>query len=162
MLINKKIAVALSLSAIVTVVALTSMAPGDDGPKNIKVLPKKITEQQIHGVMREWSLSLGVRCNFCHAPSADGKGLDFASDAKPEKEMARHMFKMMNKINSKFFDAKKDSLGMMEHTGINCYTCHRGNSHPEVKVPDAPGGPRPGGAAPGGQGGTPPGVPIKQ
>jgi hypothetical protein len=162
MLINKKIAIALSLSAIVTIVALTSMAPDDEGPKNIKVLPKKITEQQIHTVMREWSLSLGVRCGFCHAPNADGKGLDFASDAKPEKEMARHMFKMMNKINSKYFEAKKDSLGMMEHTGINCYTCHRGMSHPEVKVPDAPSGPRPGGAAPGGQGGPPPGVPTKQ
>ena len=156
MFINKKIAITLGLSAIISVVALTSMAPaGDDGPKNIKVLPKKITERQLHGVMHEWSVSLGVHCDFCHEHSADGKGLDFASDAKPEKEMARHMFKMMNKINSKFFDAKKDSIGMMMHTGINCYTCHRGMSHPDVTLPQGgQGGPRPGGPAPG--------VPTKQ
>jgi hypothetical protein len=159
MLINKKIAIALSLSAIVTIVALTSMAPDDDAPKNLKVLPKKITERQIHHIMHEWSVSLGVRCDFCHAANADGKGLDFPSDAKPEKEMARHMFKMMNKINSKYFEAKKDSLGMMMQSGVNCYTCHRGASHPETKIPEGPGGPRPGGPGPGG---PPPGVPTKQ
>jgi hypothetical protein len=166
MLINRKILVMLALSAVVTVVSLTSMAPDDEGPKNLKVLPKHLTEMQIHQLMREWAGSLGVRCDFCHAPAADGKGLDFASDAKPEKEMARHMYKMMNKINQKYFEAKKDSLGMVEHSGINCYTCHRGNSHPEVKLPEmrrGPGGPPggPGGPPPGGAGSPPAGGPGK-
>jgi|SRR6185503_1619538 len=159
MFINRKILVTVGLSSVVTFIALTSMAPPDDeGPKNLKVLPKHTTEMQIHKIMREWAISLGVRCNFCHAPGADGKGLDFASDAKPEKEMARHMFKMMNKINTKFFEAKKDSLGMVEQAGVNCYTCHRGNSHPETKLPEmkpGPGGPPPGG-------GPPSGAPQKQ
>jgi hypothetical protein len=162
MLINRKIIVTLGLASVVTFVALTSMAPEKEGPQNIKVLPKHLTEQQIHQVMREWAGSLGVHCDFCHAPSTDGKGLDFASDAKPEKEMARHMYKMMNKINQKYFEAKKDSVGMMLETGVNCYTCHRGNPHPETKLPDmgkGPGGPgAPGG--PGGPGG--PGAPPKQ
>ncbi len=160
MLINKKAVATVALTAIVAFVGLTSMAP-DEGPKNIKVLPKNITEMQIHGVMREWSMSLGVRCGFCHAANADGKGLDFAADTKPEKEMARHMFKMMNKINAKYFEAKKDSTGMMMHTGINCYTCHRGNSHPEVTLPEmkGPGGPPPGGGTPPPGG---PGAPPKQ
>src|ERR1700679_449795 len=143
MLINKKIIATLSIASVVTLAAFTSMPPEkDEGFKNVKVLPKSLTDKQLHMVMREWSMSLGVRCGFCHAPNAEGKGLDFASDAKPEKEMARHMFKMMNKINDKFFEAKKDSLGMMAKTGINCYTCHRGVSHPEVKLPEPPqGGP---------------------
>jgi hypothetical protein len=168
MLINRKIFVTLGLTSVVTFIALTSMAPDDDSLKNIKVLPKSLTDRQVHQVMREWSISLGVRCGFCHAPSADGKGLDFPSDAKPEKEMARHMYKMMNKINEKYFEAKKDSLGMVEHSGINCYTCHRGNSHPDVKLPEmgkGPGGPPPGGTPPpgGGPGGPPPGgTPQKQ
>jgi hypothetical protein len=168
MFINRKIFVTLGLTSVVTFIALTSMAPDDDGLKNIKVLPKSLTDRQVHQVMREWSISLGVRCGFCHAPSADGKGLDFPSDAKPEKEMARHMYKMMNKINEKYFEAKKDSLGMVEHSGINCYTCHRGNSHPDVKLPEmgkGPGGPPPGGSPPpgGGPGGPPPGgAPPKQ
>jgi len=153
----------LCLSGVVTVVALTSMAPDDPGFKNVKVLPKTLTDQQLHGVMREWSMSLGVRCDFCHAANAAGKGLDFASDAKPEKDMARHMFKMMNKINSKYFQAKKDSLGMVMKSGINCYTCHRGESHPEVKLPEmkrpGPGAGGPGGPPPGGAGAPPPGAP---
>jgi hypothetical protein len=162
MFINRKIAITLvAVAAVATVSALTSMAPQPamESPKNLKVLPKSLTEQQVHGIMREWASSLGVHCDFCHAPAADGKGLDFASDVKPEKEMARHMYKMMNKINDKYFEAKKDSLGMVEHSGINCYTCHRGDSHPEVKVPEmrrpGPGGP--GGPPPGGPGGPPPG-----
>jgi hypothetical protein len=167
MLINKKLLVALGLSSVVTIVALTSMAPDDPGFKNVKVLPKTLTNQQLHMVMREWSMSLGVRCDFCHAADAGGKGLDFASDAKPEKESARHMYKMMNKINSKYFEAQKDSLGMMARSGINCYTCHRGDPHPETKLPEMkrPGGPGPGGPGPGGPppGGMPPGgAPPKQ
>jgi Photosynthetic reaction centre cytochrome C subunit len=164
MLINRKIFIALGLCSVVSLVALTSMAPDDDAPKNLKVLPKSLTERQVHQVMHEWSVSLGVHCDFCHAANADGKGLDFAADTKPEKEMARHMYKMMDKINDKYFEAKKDSLGMVMHSGINCYTCHRGDSHPEVKVPEGkrgPGGPPPGGGPggppPGGPGGPPPG-----
>ena len=157
MLINKKFIITLGLSSAVALVALTSMAPDDPGYKNLKVLPKNLTHQQLGKVMHEWSGSLGVRCNFCHAANADGKGMDFASDAKPEKEMARHMYKMMNKINQKYFEAKKDSLGMVMTSGINCYTCHRGDSHPEVKLPEMKMGP--GGPPPGGMGGPPPGSP---
>jgi photosynthetic reaction center cytochrome c subunit len=147
MLINKKIIATLGLSSVITFVALTSMAPADPVFKNLKVLPKDLTMKQLDGVMDEWAHSLGVRCNFCHTFDAAAKKMDFASDAKPEKEMAREMFGMMNKINKKYFKAKKDSLGMMMHSGINCYTCHRGNSHPEVTLPQremrGPGNPVP-------------------
>jgi cytochrome c553 len=154
MLINKKIMATLGIASVITLAAFTSMPPEKEGFKDLDVLPKNITEKQLHSVMREWSMSLGVHCGFCHAPNADGKGLDFPSNAKPEKEMARHMFKMMNKINQKYFEAKKDSLGMMAKTGINCYTCHRGTSHPEVKLPEMQQGP---GGPPPGAGGPPPG-----
>ena len=152
MLINKKILVTLCLSSVVTLVALTSMAPQDDpGYKNLKVLPKHLTHEQLGKVMHEWSGSLGVHCDFCHVRNEAEKKMDFASDAKPEKEMARKMYKMMNKLNSKYFEAKKDSLGMVMTSGVNCYTCHRGDSHPDTKLPErkGPGGPAPGGAAPG-------------
>ncbi|MGZ3872494.1 MAG: c-type cytochrome [Mucilaginibacter sp.] len=151
MLINKKIIVTLSLSAVVAFVALTSMAPDDHQFKNLKVLPKKITHEQLEKVMHEWSGSLGVHCDFCHSRNEAEKKMDFASDAKPEKEMARHMFKMMNKINQKYFAAKKDSIGMVLESGINCNTCHRGTSHPEVTLPEGKRGPGPG-PGPGGPG----------
>jgi hypothetical protein len=160
MRIHRKIVVVLGLASVVTLIALTSMAPDKPGFKNLKVLPKNIPHEKLHQVMDEWANSLGVHCGFCHAPNAAGKGLDFASDAKPEKEMARHMYKMMNKINQKYFEAKKDSLGMVMEAGINCNTCHHGASHPELKVPEdekhGPGGPPPG------AGGPPPGAPPKQ
>lgn len=143
MVINKKILVTLCLSSVVTIVALTSMKSEDKEFKNLKVLPKNITKEQLGKVMHEWSASLGVHCDFCHVRNEAEKKMDFPNDAKPEKEMARHMFKMMNKINQKYFDAKKDSLGFVMTSGINCYTCHRGESHPETKLPErkGPGGP---------------------
>jgi len=153
MLINKKILVTLCLSSVVTLVALTSMKPDDDkGYKNLKVLPKNLTHEQLGKVMHEWSGSLGVHCDFCHVRNEAEKKMDFASDAKPEKEMARKMYKMMNKINQKYFEAKKDSLGMVMTSGVNCNTCHRGDSHPDAKLPErkGPGGPPPGAPAPGG------------
>ena len=153
MLINKKIIVTLSLSSVVALVALTSMKPQDEpGFKNIKVLPKNITHQQLENVMHEWSASLGVHCDFCHARNEAEKKMDFASDAKPEKKMAREMFEMTSKINKKFFKAEKDSLGMVIESSVACVTCHHGSPHPEVKPPAreqrGPGGPPPGGNPP--------------
>ena len=151
MLINKKIVATLCLSSVITIVALTSMKKADDPEyKNLKVLPKHLTHEQLDKVMHEWTASLNVHCDFCHVRNEAEKKMDFPSDAKPEKEMARKMFKMMNKINQKYFDAKKDSLGFVMTSGVNCYTCHRGDSHPDVKIPERkrPGGPGPGGPPP--------------
>jgi hypothetical protein len=130
------------------------MAPKNPEYKNLKILPKNITHEQLGKVMGEWAHSLGVHCTFCHVRDEAAKKMDFASDAKPEKEAARHMFKMMNKINQKYFEAKKDSLGMVMKSGVNCYTCHRGASHPETKLPE--GENRGPGAPPAGAGGPPP------
>ena len=132
MLINKKIIAVTCLCAVVTFSALTSMrADHDDhmGAKNLKVLPKNIPHEALHQVMDNWAQALGVHCNFCHARGDDGK-MDFASDAKPEKNMAREMYKMTAKINTKFFEGKKDSLDMVVGD-IKCITCHRGGPHPD-------------------------------
>jgi len=109
--------------------------PPDDGPKNLKVLPKKISGEDLHKIMDEWKTALGVKCNFCHAPAADTTShhLDFASDAKPEKDIARHMYKMAGKINKKFFKEAKDDKGNSIAV-VTCMTCHHGSPHPnEVK-----------------------------
>jgi len=115
---------------------------------NLKVFPKNISYRVLDHNMDVWAASLGVHCNFCHVRNEQTNKMDFASDAKPEKETARYMYKMMNKINKKFFNAGKDSLGMVITTGVNCNTCHHGTAHPEIKVPErehkGPGGPPPG------------------
>jgi hypothetical protein len=137
------------IAAIASVVAISvaaTPAQQQEAPKlvNLKVFPKNISFRVLDHEMDVWSESLGVRCNFCHERNTQTGKMDFASDAKPEKEAARHMFTMTAKINKKFFGAKKDSLGMVMASGVNCNTCHRGSAHPEVKVPErekGPGGP---------------------
>lgn len=159
--VNKKLLVTLGLLSIVVFGAMTNTKPQDEGFKNLKVLPKNISGENLHKVMEDWSHSLGVHCNFCHARNEETKKMDWTSDAKPEKQMARDMYKMMNKINQKYFHAKKDSLGMIMQSGVNCNTCHRGTAHPEVMVPDGKGPGGPGmGSGPGGQPGPPPGSPA--
>ena len=64
------------------------------------------------------------------------KKMDWALDGKPEKEMARKMYKMTADLNKKYFDAGKDSTGMVMQVGVNCNMCHNGNAHPELKAPE--------------------------
>jgi hypothetical protein len=135
MLHYRKFVVAFSLLALM-VIGMAAIRPQDDKPKrNLKVLPKDISKDDLDKVMDTWKAALGVKCNFCHAPSKDStsRRLDFASDAKPEKDIARHMFRMTAKINKKYFSFEKDDKGATI-PAISCVTCHRGSPHPdEVK-----------------------------
>ncbi|HRO08672.1 MAG TPA: c-type cytochrome [Saprospiraceae bacterium] len=92
-------------------------------PKNLKILPKDINPEELKAIMKSFNESLGVKCGFCHVPSADGQGLDFASDENMHKEIARGMMVMTKEINQKYFD-------MYPHEGfvnqISCMTCHNG------------------------------------
>lgn len=132
MLPYKKFAVIAFLST-VTAIGISAMRPADDKPpkRNLKVLPKDISHDDLGKTMDSWKDALGVKCNFCHAPSADSAShhLDFASDAKPEKNIARHMYKMAARINKKFFSMNKDVNGAIVPT-VTCMTCHHGSPHP--------------------------------
>ena len=132
MLNSKKFVVIAILSAL-TVIGMSAMRPADDKPPkmNLKVLPKGISHDDLIKTMDSWKDALGVKCNFCHAPSADSTNhhLDFASDAKPEKNIARHMYKMAARINKKFFGMNKDASGALVPT-VTCMTCHHGSPHP--------------------------------
>ncbi|TWR31630.1 c-type cytochrome [Mucilaginibacter pallidiroseus] len=150
------------LSAVCFMAMATAAKQDDPAFTNLKVLPKNITKEQLHSVMDNWSHSLKVRCSFCHQFNAETKKMDWASDAKSEKQIARSMFKMTDDINKKYFGAAKDSTGMVVATAVNCYTCHKGNPHPEVvdaaaAKPDRPNWAPP---APGSQPTTPPTPPT--
>ncbi len=100
-------------------------------PMNLKVLPDTTSGQTLRLIMINFAQSLGVRCSFCHD---DSKGkefsdIDFPSDAKPEKETAREMMKMMGAINNNFISKlKKNSDGNVLE--VKCITCHRGYHEP--------------------------------
>ncbi len=153
MRINKKLAIITGFSAVIALSIAASVPQERQPPKlvNLKVFPKNIPYRVLDHTMDVWAESLGVHCNFCHVRDAQTNKMDFASDAKPEKTTARHMYLMAAKINKKFFKAEKDSLGMVIESSVNCNTCHHGTAHPEVKMPErqrGPGGPPPGGTPP--------------
>lgn len=135
---KKVLAMIFVVSSIFMLRSLTQAHPdGPEPPKNLKVLPKNISHDELISVMRGFTASLGVKCITCHVgtPTADGKmDFDFASDAKPEKETARHMMKMVTAINGKYL--KKIGGGHFEE--ISCVTCHRGNVKPMVSVDSLP------------------------
>lgn len=130
--------VTLGLMVMITV----SLAFTKDDPvyKNLKVLPKNITRQQMDSVMHHFSNSLGVRCNFCHVRNDSTKSWDFASDENKHKLAAREMMKMMDKINDKFFDVTGGKRDLTTQLMVTCYTCHHGSTEPATKpvMPERP------------------------
>ena len=102
--------------------------------KNLKILPKDITKQQMDSVMRQFSASLGVKCGFCHSYNQEQKSMDFASDVKKEKNTAREMWRMNAKLNKKSFDVK-NSKELGAKLEVSCFTCHHGAKDPETKAP---------------------------
>ncbi len=98
--------------------------------KNLKVLPKDISSKTLSKIMvDDFGDGLGVSCNFCHAEEKGSHRLDYASDAKPEKEMARSMMRMTLKINKNFFHIRHAEIGASTLI-IGCNTCHNGLPHP--------------------------------
>lgn len=131
-----------SILAIAIVIALgassnptTPQSGPEEGFKNLKVLPKHISHHALDSVMGEFCVSLGVHCNFCHARKADTtqKGLDFASDKKEQKQIARSMYKMTAYLNAHYFNWNHSHRPDTIHYVV-CYTCHRGAQAPDSKV----------------------------
>ncbi|MGV3657382.1 MAG: c-type cytochrome, partial [Chitinophagaceae bacterium] len=100
---RKSLLVTLGLVFLVTIsVAFT--ADKERRYKNLKVLPKDITKNEMDTIMKHFTVALGVKCNFCHTFNTEAKAMDFASDANKHKDMARNMMRMTKKINKKYFE----------------------------------------------------------
>jgi hypothetical protein len=129
----------LTITACFTALILMSFAITEDEPryKNLKVLPKNTNKQQMDSIMKSFSASLGVKCNFCHVFNQAQKSMDFVSDANEHKGIARDMMQMTSKLNKKFFDIK-DSKSITAKLEVTCYTCHNGKENPGTKPPMPP------------------------
>ena len=101
-----------------------------DRPQNLKVLPDTLSREAVIAVMRNFTTSLGVRCNHCHVayPGAPPDSLDFASDGKGTKEVARGMMRMVRAINGEHLPEIPE-LGD-NPMQVGCVTCHRGAPRP--------------------------------
>lgn len=124
-------------------------------PTNLQVLPKDLTGNQVVDIMQHWAGDLGVECSACHAANPNRVGrngrpmLDFASDEKPQKRMARIMYTMTETIKKDYIPKVQalDTMGSPV-APVTCGTCHRGHLDPEEFVPPRreEHGPRPQGA----------------
>src|SRR5450631_3039680 len=97
----RKSGVAIALAIFVFVGISATRPPDEPHHKNLKILPKNISDDDLDKVMDGFKDALGVKCNFCHAPSKDSSNrkLDFPSDEKPEKGIARYNVPATTKIN---------------------------------------------------------------
>lgn len=100
--------------------------PVEQTRKNIQVL-KGLPESQLFPEMNFISASLGVQCGFCHVSQGkDAQGRTnwvWESDEKPEKKTARDMMRMVLAVNGGDFGLSRGQ--------VTCYTCHRGQEHPQ-------------------------------
>lgn len=97
---------------------------------NLKVLPKNISTKLLSQIMvDEFSDGLGVSCMFCHAEDKNSHKVDYASDANPQKNIARKMMKMTLKINKQFFGVRHPLIGDSIMV-LKCISCHHGTAFP--------------------------------
>jgi hypothetical protein len=117
------------LALIVLVTLISAGLPSQTKFKNLKILPKNISENELDKIMDNYKMALGVDCGYCHAKEQKGDDLDFASDKKPEKQIARKMMTMTKDINIKYFSFN-GKAGTVQ--AVSCITCHREKPRPEI------------------------------
>ena len=104
-------------------------------PTNLQVLPKDIAVPDLLAMMRGFTGALGVECEFCHVRDPQTHRPNFASDANPDKAIARTMILMTREINVKYLSQVQDPDATPAEKTVTCGTCHRGNSMPTPFAP---------------------------
>jgi len=129
MQVSRKYGVLIAM-AIVVIAGIAAVPSPPNDYKNLKVLPKDISTKDLSRIMiDEFEDGLGASCGFCHAEEKDSHKLDYASDEKPEKEIARLMMKMTLDVNEKYFQVTHPLIGDSV-LSITCMTCHKGQPRP--------------------------------
>jgi hypothetical protein len=138
LLLSKKI-IALCGLAGFTLLGILSAKPvfqEKPGYKNLKVLSKNISDDDMDYVMETFSVNLGVNCLFCHPGQMNGTEyhFDYVTDQLLNKRVARDMLRMTMNLNKKYFNTQM--TGMMNIKGrIWCKTCHQGTPVPILPPP---------------------------
>lgn len=131
MLHQKKIITTLALIGIISFCVAAVKNP-EKKKRNLKVLPKDISDAKLDSIMHSYNTALGVSCNFCHSSVANfPDSLDFASDTQPMKGNARKMMQMVIEVNKKYFWYDKNIQPVFLNAVV-CKTCHRGEAFPPL------------------------------
>lgn len=120
------------LLAVISGLALPHVR-AQEAPKNLQVLPKDWTRQQVVAQMRDFSFATGFRCEGCHYdPVGEGnfRDIDFASDENPRKNKARFMIRMTRMLNENVLSLLQGE-SEASHP-VTCKTCHRGINRPAL------------------------------
>jgi hypothetical protein len=117
------------------VTQMKSSGPANPQYKNLTVLPKDISKEQMDSVMHHYTASLNVKCNFCHTFNPEKKEMDWASDANKHKLITRQMEIMTRDINKRNFNHTGGAITLSSQLAVTCYTCHHGATDPAVKAP---------------------------
>lgn len=119
----KKILFAVGVASVLCIVYYSTISCQTNKPKNLKVIKDRdMTIEEMKEYMRNFTLSLGVECDYCHDTD------NYSSDDKKEKNITRDMMLLTEMLNDKYFANAKDN--------VTCYTCHRGS----VRVKNIPPG----------------------
>jgi Photosynthetic reaction centre cytochrome C subunit len=105
--------------------------PAETVFENVEVMRGIPAGQFVRIMDRGFGGSLGVTCGHCHVRG------NWASDDKPEKQVAREMWTMTRTINQDLL-ARIDNL-KSENPTVNCGTCHRGQVSPPPNNRPQPG-----------------------
>jgi hypothetical protein len=116
---------------LVMLLVCTSAASGAQVPQrfeNLQVFPKDISRDSLLSIMRGFSFALGIRCVHCHVgeDSPTLAGVDFKSDDRRPKTVAREMLRMVADINARLATLPARSAPIE----VRCVTCHRGVARP--------------------------------
>jgi Photosynthetic reaction centre cytochrome C subunit len=126
---QKKFVTSLVLVSIIGLCVAAIKAP-EEKKRNLKVLPRNISNEKLDSIMHSYNIALGVKCNFCHVAAKNAiDSLDFASDAEPMKANARKMMRMVIDLNKNYFWFNRNDTAEYLNT-VKCKTCHRGAEFP--------------------------------
>lgn len=98
---------------------------------NLQVLPKDISRAELVTTMRDIAGALGARCTTCHVGPDNLVGMDFATDERPSKQVARAMMRMVQAINGNFIAALPAAADRQQ---VTCITCHRRSLKPPPQL----------------------------
>lgn len=100
--------------------------------RNLEVLPEDISRDSLIQLMRSFSFATGLRCEGCHVMGEGGSfsGARFDLDDKVTKLQARHMLRMVDRLNEELLPGlpERDRPGLR----VECKTCHRGLRKPHL------------------------------
>lgn len=98
--------------------------------QNLRVLPETTSRDSLLLLMRSFSFATGLECGDCHVMGEGGSftGARFHLDDKPEKEQARAMLRMVERLNGEMLTQLpgRDDPPLR----AECKMCHRGLRKP--------------------------------